>query len=257
MAAGMTQNKPQSKDQKWRISSKETGVDVEGQFTVDQININTIGGIYADITTVNQSHPITQWIRGQLETITLTSELWAKDRTDNIIEKFTNLLKLCQRDENLHRPPICIFSFGSALSIQCFLEHVSNVGYGPLRPDGTPQRIHFTLTVRSYVPSVVNPTDPSKPERQSRIRKAKTGETYESIAFDEYGDASLGEFLRRWSRYRPDLTEGDGVHILTVEYMARQGRVRPQTQILRTMTENQDLADYLFSARSSSLKAVG
>jgi hypothetical protein len=257
MSAFVTQNKPNAKNQKWRISSSEIGVDVEGQFTVDQIQINTVGGVYAEISTVNQSHPITQWIRGQQETITLTSELWANDSKDDIVSKFTNLLRLTRRDDKLCRAPICSFSFGQALSIQCFLEHVSNIGYGPLRPDGTPQRIHFTLTVRNYVPSVVNPTDPSKPESQSRIRQSKTGDTYESIAADEYGDAALGEWLRRWHRYRPDLTEGDGVHILTVEYMARQGRVRPQTKILKSMTENPDLASYLFAARSGSLKAVG
>jgi len=248
-------NKPRAKAQKWIISTTEGGLNITvvGQFTVDDLQLNTIGGVYADVTSVNMAHPISQWIRGQLETITLTSEFFAEHQDDEITSRFADLLRLTRRDEKLMRPPVCVFSFGTKLSMMCHLEHVANVAYGPLRPDGTPQRIRFTLTLRNYTPSVVNPTDPSKPEHQSRMRKVKTGDTYESISADEYGEAMNGEFLRRWSGYRPDLKEGDEVHILAADYIARQGRVRPRSAILYQMTVNPKVAVLLMAARAGSL----
>jgi len=249
-------NKPRAKAQKWVIESEEAGISVVGQFTVDDLQLNTVGGVYADITSVNQSHPITQWIRGQLETVTLNSEFFAEHKNDEVTTRFGDLLKLARRDDTWGRPPICMFSFGTKLSMMCFLEHVANIGFGPLRPDGTPQRIKFTLTLRNYTPNLQQPTDPSIPGHQSLWRVAKTGDTYESIARREYGDAMVGEFLRRWHSYRPNLVEGDKVHILTKSYVAQLGRVLPQSPILYHTTTNPKVAAIIFAARSSSLKLV-
>ena len=250
-----TQPKPRGQAQKWTIASveMEVPVSVTGQFTVDDMQLNAIGGVFTEITSVNQSHPITQWIRGQQETITLVSEFWAQHYKDSITQQFQDLLRLARRDEDLMRPPICMFSFGTKLSMQCFVEHVSNIAFGPLRPDGTPQRIRFTLTLRNYIPSLVAKTDPSNVSHQSRERYAKAGDTFESIAADEYGDALMGEYLRRWLGYHPDLAVGDKVHILTTDYIAQQGPVLPVSPILYAMMTNPKFAALLFSARSGSL----
>src|SRR5512135_2082540 len=212
-------NKPRYKAQKWTLESIEAGITVVGQFSVDELQLNTVGGVYSDITSVNQSHPVTQWIRGQLETVTLNSEFFAQHKDDEVTTRFGDLLKLTRRDDVFARPPVCIFSFGTKLKMQCFLEHVANIAFGPLRPDGTPQRIKFTLTLRNYTPNLQQPTDPATPPHQSLWRVAKTGDTYESIARREYGDALLGEFLRRQDTYRPALVEGDKVHTLTKGYI--------------------------------------
>jgi hypothetical protein len=247
-------NKPRSKPQMWVISSDEIQVTVTGQFPVDDLQLNTIGGNYAEITSVNQQNPISQWIRGQLETVTLTSEFFAQHSQEDVVDKFDHLLMLTRRDDYFFRPPTCVFTFGTKLSRQCQLEHVSNIAYGPLRPDGTPQRIRFTMTLRNYDPSVVQPTDPTNVVKQSRMRAAKTGDTYESIAADEYrGNAMAGEYLRRWLRYHPDLVEGDKVHILTQDYIAQQGPVYPQSPLLFAMTAYQKFSAALFDARSGSL----
>jgi hypothetical protein len=249
-------NKPRGQLQKWILDSREINVTVVGQFTVDDMQLNTVGGVYYDVTSVNQAHPITQWIRGQQETITFVSEFFAEHANDEVTTRFQNLLRLTRRDEDLGRVPVSMFSFGTKLSMSCFVEHVANIAFGPLRPDGTPQRVRFTVTLRSYTPSLVKPTDPTTVPHQSRLRESKTWDTYESIAADEYGDAIKGEFLRRWSGYRPDLTEGDKVHILTLEYVTKQGPIRPQAPILYETSTNPKLASLLFAARSGSLKAV-
>ena len=252
---GLPQPKPRNAAQQWIISSTEKEVDIKvvGQFPVEDMQLNAIGGVYTEVTSVNQSHPITQWIRGQQETITFVSEFFAQHWKDSITQPFQDLLRLTKRDETLMRPPICMFSFGTKLSMPCFAEHVSNISFGPLRPDGTPQRIRFTLTMRNYVPSVVAKTDPANVSHQSRERAAKEGDTFESIAADEYGDALMGEYLRRWLGYHPDLVVGDKVHILTTDYIAQQGPVRPVSPLLYTITTNARFASLLFSARNASL----
>jgi len=253
-----TEFKPNGINQLWSLSSPEASLSVTGQFPIEEIDLGSIGGTFADITSVNQAHPITQWVRGNLENITFEATLRAMDEDDEIGPAWETMQKFARRDSDLLRQPVCEFAYGSDIAMTCFVDSISNIRAGYLRPDGSLRDIKFTVTLRRYVPSVQRSTDPSEPESLSRFRYAKTGDSYESIAFDEYNQAIFGEILRRFHRYRPDLTEGDVVHVLPLNYVLKRRKIRPQASQLNTSNEltNTRLVD-LFEARDDALKVIG
>jgi hypothetical protein len=137
------------------------------------------------------------------------------------------------------------------------VENISNIRAGFLRPDGSLRDIKFTITLRKYVASVQQATDPSQPESLSRYRYVKTGDTYESIAKDEYNNAIYGEVLRRYHRYKPDLAENDDVHVLPLNYVVKRRKLVPQSVPLSDTDEATDRLNDLFVDRSDQLKVIG
>ena len=240
---------------KWTIKSRETGITVVGQFPADVISQGPISSVFGDITSVNQSQPITQWLRGNLDTMSFQSLLMSKDNDHDIKSKWDSLKKLARRDSNLKRLPVCIFTVGQHIALVCYLESISNIQL-KVRNSGKLNKVDFTLTLRRYTPNVQQPTDPNKPESLSRGRRSKQGESYESIAADEYGHAIYGDVLRRYHRYKPDLEEGDRVHVLPLLYVLRQKKLEPQAPILNNDAVSKTHRDDLFASRSTELRII-
>lgn len=251
--------KPTKEDQGWTLSTEESGarIFVRGQFAINELHMDGLGGLYADIFTVNMEHPITQWIHGNQQKITFDSMFWAPDFDTGITLKWENMVYLTQRDPVLRRPPVCVFTCGTEIAETVFVENITNVKIGTMKPDGTLQSVHFTLTLRKFVPSTSRPTDPSTPEPKSAIHQAKTGDTYESIARMAYNQPLYGEVLRREAGFHPDLKEGDRVHVLPVTYVMRQKRIEAQAWMLGVDTLVRDRLMELFTLRAKSMKVVG
>jgi hypothetical protein len=93
----------------------------------------------------------------------------------------------------LPRPPVLGFEWGSnrvLADLQVFLKTV-NAKYVLFKPDGTPVRASATITLEE-VPEEQprqNPTSGSRESRRSHLVNA--GDSLHSMAFREYGDASL------------------------------------------------------------------
>jgi hypothetical protein len=249
--------KPNRVEQEWLLDAEEIGIVVRGQFPINELHMDGLGGHYVDVYTTNMAHPITQWVHGNQQKITFESMFWAKDSVQSITQEWEWLIQLTQRDIQIKRPPVCLFMCGTEIKETVFVENVTNVKIGTMRPDGTLQSVHFTMTLRKYVPSTSRPTDPSMPEPKSAIHQVHTGDTYESIARDYYDQPLYGEALRRYHGFHPDLAEGDKVHVLPYTYVMRQKKLSSQSYMLGTEVPARDRLQTLFGLRSGSVKAVG
>jgi hypothetical protein len=200
--------------------------DIVGQFVPQSMN-KTVSGDIAQASSVNRDYPIIQWTSGELEVVTFQAKLWAKDSEDQTVEqRLVALEGLVRRASDLKRPPICAFSWGAVgtLNIECLVKSIGGVTYDEVREDGTLRGVSLSITLQRYEEVTLVATDPSKPQKFTRVRRAKKGDTYESIALWEFSDPELGILLRQLNPRRPgmslaDLTTNDKVHVFPEEYL--------------------------------------
>ena len=225
----------------WVLMDLDHKVDVVGQFVPEDVS----RGVSAELAvegSVGRDHPIVMWIRGEAEEVTFRARLWATDAEDFSVEdRLVALENLVRRSTELERPPICAFAWGisATLTMDCLVKSVGGVSYDEVRPDGSLRGVSLTITLIRYEEVSWEATDPSVPEHHTRIRRARRGDTYESIALDEYGDAQLGAILRQLNpRGDPgmplaDLRADDGVHVLPEDFLRRQP-MQPRFHAFRT-----------------------
>lgn len=243
-----------SKVKKWVLFDKENLEEIEGQF-IPQNMTRELSGNIAEVSSVNRQYPILQWVGGVNETYTFTARLWAKDSTDNTVgEKLQRLEKLVVRNRDLGRPPVCAFYWGDdpSLAADVLVQSLGGITYDEIMPPvkndrGVPisllRGVTLQITLRRFVEVDLKLTDPSEKERQTRIRRARKGDTYESIALDEYGDPSLGILLRQLNPRIPgmdvsDLTVLDPVHAFDESFLLTK-QIQPEFLALRSGSENE------------------
>jgi hypothetical protein len=86
-----------------------------------------------------------------------------------------------------------------------------------MRPDGTLRSAQFTLSLRRYEKFDLVLTDPNARQHDTFYRAVKQGDTWESLAKMRYGDALLGDLLRRLNPGAPFLKVGTTVKLLDPE----------------------------------------
>lgn len=223
----------------WTITDLDADEEIVGQFAPQSV-VKTLSANIARVESVNQDTPFAQWIAGEASDITFTARLWAKDSTDRTVQDRLNRLELlCRRDPALNRPPICAFSWGStdAVNKLCLIKSIGQT-FDEIREDGQLRGVTLQVTLEEFAPIEFKATDPTVPEHHTRIRRAKRGDTYESIALDEYGDPLLGVLLRQLNPRTPtmllaDLNPLDPVHVLPEEYL-RRFPIQPQFPAFRS-----------------------
>jgi hypothetical protein len=116
----------------------------------------------------------------------------------------------------LPRPPVLGFEWGSnriLADLHVFLKTV-NAKYVLFKPDGTPVRASATISLEEVPedPPRQNPTSGSRESRRSHLMNA--GDSLHSVAFHEYGDASLWRGIAAFNEIDDPLRVADGSRIL-------------------------------------------
>lgn len=176
---------------------------VTGQFPVVDDGITwSLNSTVAELGAHGQSHPLIQWIRGELETITLPVMFFSRHSDDDIEQRFKSLKKLRDWDRLLRRAPVCRFTFGSILGTLCIVRGLGDVKIYRLRTDGMARRIELTVTMSKYVPyKLIKSTD--KPKRDTLHHKVgRLDRSWEMLAIRAYGPefALWGDRLRKRNR---------------------------------------------------------
>lgn len=244
----------------WTIFDVDRQEPIVGQFVAQSVTKN-VGAIIARSSSYNAQYPILQWIAGELETISFTAKLWARDSTDfTVDERLERLEALVKRQADLKRPPVCSFSIGDvpSLASDCLVRSLGGITYDELRDDGTTRGVTLQITLERYEEFDVEATDPSTPESFTRIRRARAGDSYESIALDEYADPELGVLLRQLNPRisgmdHSDLRAKDPVHVFPESFL-RTLEVAPEFYAFKTGDERYAKAEEarreMFEARS-------
>lgn len=173
--------------------------------------VKSVAGSWSESSSMNREDPILQFTRGEQKVITFEAMLFAETSKDDIKTTLDKLEAAVQRDPQLKRPPIWIFTWGSVFQVQCIVASIGGVKYDALRPDGTLRAATCNITLKRYEFFDVERTDPNAPPRNTFYRVAQENDTWETLAARHYGDAQLGELLRRLNPSQPSPTVGSTV----------------------------------------------
>lgn len=230
----------------WVLEDLDHEEPIVGQFIAQNLTKNLSGNL-ARANSYNSQFPIIQWVSGELESISFSAKLWAKDSEDfTVDERLERLEELVRRNDDLSRPPVCAFSLGDvpSLSVDCLVRSLGGITYDEVRNDGTLRGVTLQITLERYREVEFQATDPTVPETFTRIRRAKQGDLYEDIALDEYGEPEFGILLRQLNPRVPGmelerLNAKDPVHIYPEEYLSTL-EIEPEFHAFKKGTDNEE-----------------
>lgn len=266
----------------WKIKILDgdaTDTEFKGQFVAERLE-ETLGSILGESSTVNKETPDFQWIRGEGETITFTSRLWASNSFLNIRQQVATFKSLIRRDPFLKRPPIIRFEVGRDLAFRCMVIGI-RFRYDEIRSDGSLRGAIVDISLQKL--SEFELEDDSGPTIASQIKAAAgiigsavglvsgvrslinvpggslhtigkipvaiQSETFESIAQKEYGDALRGDILRRVQPEKAILVPGDKVILIDRDEIT-QIVVTQQSVSLKNTARNLELRQLKLTARN-------
>lgn len=170
---------------------------VRGDFEAYGINRN-VSTSWIQHKSLGVQKPLLQFLSGNADKLSFTGRLYQYSALDNITEKFQTLVAWANRDPDLKRPPILLFSVGNgdaayfdgALSV---IDSITDIQYDSPTVLGQVRGITFTVNLLEYTEFSVE----NLPPHETRYAIAKTAEYMELLAEREYADPMLGDILRR------------------------------------------------------------
>jgi hypothetical protein len=179
----------------WTLINEDTSEVMQGQFPSDS-NSREVGSNWAQIQSLNRSNAILQFLNGKNETLSVSSRFYRRDFADGSPdEKINKLITWAKRDATKGRPPILLFALGDGKSVnmRVILESLSGITYSTPNYFGGVREVKFTMNFTEFVPFSLS----DKQVTDTRYHRAKDGEYYELIAWGEYGNALLGDVIRK------------------------------------------------------------
>lgn len=273
-----------SSNKAWTLTgddSKNFDLEFEGQFIPQNFKEGGGDASLGEASTINKEAPNFQFLNNSGEVVTFTSRFYATDSFKNIKQQIETLRSFKKRDPDLKRPPKFLFTYGTEIQFTCFVRKV-DFSYDELRSDGSIRGVIATITLQkleqtlqgteaaatslaaqikfaagivagaagifAQVKSKVNIPGGSL-HTIDRVREVKQGDTFERIAQQEYGDAILGDVLRRTQPAKADLKAGDTV-ILVDPQEINTIDVTPQSTPLKATQENNNLREEFLTLRN-------
>lgn len=268
----------------WELVPQDAafGTTIKGQFLAESLS-QSIGSNLGETTTVNKDKPNFQWLNGTAEVVTFRTRIYANDSFKNVQQQIQLLKSAARRNAELKRAPIFLFTAGTEIAFKCFVRGIE-IDYDELRSDGSQRGIQARLTLQ-----VIEEIDQGSAETSlasqikfaagvvaaaagianqlgrvvnipggslhtlDRTRKAKSGDTFESIAADEYGNALFGDILRRVQPEKVNLKPNDNVLLVEpTEIVTIQ--VTQQAIALQNTPENLALREEYLSLRNRTTR---
>lgn len=197
----------------WRIDTVEPSglkfknFSVTGQFPVNEEGIVwKLDQVVPEAATYGLPNPFVQWIRGELQTITIPVVLFSRHKNERVSDIFRQFMRLQTYIPELKRTPICHFAYADLVSMKCIVKGFGDVKIARPTVEGRVRQIQFTITLHKYRPYKRVEIDASKPVKLSRMQTAAGAlRMYEALSKKEYGAevAVYGVELRRLNRQYP------------------------------------------------------
>lgn len=219
-APGSTQRAGSQGDVWWKLETIEApglkfkNFSVTGQFPLNEEGITVrIGQVIPEASTFGVPYPFVQWVKGEVQSIQFDVFLFSRDKNEDIVAIFNDMLRLQEFVPELRRIPVCRFTFANAISVKCFVKGFGEAKFSRPKVDGTVRKIEFRMELVRYTPYEAKEVDTSKPPKFSRMQTA-SGESrmYEYLARREYGISRTlwGDKLRKLNRAYPFAVEDGG-----------------------------------------------
>ncbi len=257
-------------DVHWKITTLENkdstfqNFVLKGQFPVEDEGIGyTVNAVVPEAASAGIFHPFIQWVRGQLEVVTLPVLFYSRDTSENILYFFEQAKRLME-DMGYGRPPLCKFTYGNILSLKVLIRGFGEVKIARPKTDGSARKIDFTITMARYNPYDVSVAN-SSADLPGRFHESKmivvSGERrmYELIAKREYGpgNAIFGDRLRKRNRSEPFAVSDGGKAKVPSARVILPEYVQPEFHGFNVGNEaTAKMIQSKFSARNSRILVV-
>lgn len=143
---------------------------------------------YADQSIPGFSNPLTQFVSGDAETLTMDLFFDTSEEGTDVRDHLAPFEELLVVDGDLHAPPVCRFAWGSFVDFTCVLQKATRQ-FTMFLPDGMPVRARANVTFKRYVPPAFErEKTPRKSADKTTVWTVKEGDSLWSIAAAEYGD---------------------------------------------------------------------
>lgn len=233
---------------------------IYGQFSPQEFTGN-YGANVPEAGGFSRTHPLINWVGGNVETFTFQARLWSEHSKDQTArDKFEELKKFKQSLPPMNRPPLVHFFWGNAFpgGIPCFIESLGGVKFDEIRPDGTIRGLSLNISLKRYTPPRIV-RNVESPTEQTPVHTVKNGETYEMIAYRRWGDPMLGVVLRRMNprfpmeRWAPrgfaDLNTNEQIKLYDRGELTKE-RIKPASHIFDEDDQiSADIRRYYFEKR--------
>ena len=275
----------------WRLKMKDLDEqEFKGQFLAENLTEN-VGARISSSGTLNQDKTDNKYLGGSDETITFTTRIWASHSIKNVKKSVDLLKSFTKWHPQLKRSPIFTFNAGTEVQALVFVKSVGGIVYDRPRSDGSIRGATFSvqLTVIEDIESKANSMSIAALVKsglgivsaaqgllsgglgafgkinipggslhtKGKEIIVKQGETFEHIAQKHYGDAHVGDILRRAHYNKPlneiksSLETGDVVDLIADDEIFGIA-VTPQSIAFKNNKENIDNIKNQFELRGSS-----
>jgi len=194
----------------WWLKNLDSGEKLEGQY--EAVNpTEEIGNTYAELWTLNRQHAIHQFVHGNTDQVQFDGRFF---RTSELLDMGTDpqadldkLKSWARYDDKLKRPPILMFWIGDAHLFygKCFIEQIGSINYGSPTSSGKLRDVSFSVSLKRWVPYVLEEEE----QGETRYHHAKRRDYYEALTQREYGNALMGDVIRKRQPNLPTIQVGD------------------------------------------------
>lgn len=239
----------------WNLFNWDTLEEIRGQFHAEEL-AGEVASAYSEKFSLNRQHAITQFLHGEVETLSFRARLYAATAAEEAQTEFDKIKSWARRDESLGRPPVLEFWAGDGLYayfVRCILQSVSGIAYDRPTFFGGLRHVTFTLNLREYKDYSIEATPPG----DTRYHRARLGDYYEMLTYREYGDPMLGDVIRKIHPTKPNVQVGDTIKLPSAKKLrtskTTQTSIPLETGFGRKATPQRDLRVYMFAKRNRSL----
>lgn len=184
---------------KWQLVRMDLpviGDTICGQYQAQGYSEN-VASRWGTLTLPGRVAPIQRFSHGEARTAQFEARVYAETQADDVQAWIDHLKSSVEPDAYLGRPPRWRWVCGRT-SYPCVVLSLGGISYDEHWPDGRVKGAAFTIAIaRDDYELGLEPTDPTKPPRLSSSKPVSRGATYESMARERYGEASVGVFLRQ------------------------------------------------------------
>lgn len=216
----------------WNLFNLDTGAWIKGQFHPEDATMD-ISTMWSEKFGLNREHPIVQFLHGEVETFAFRSRYVATTSAENLEDELDNLKGFARYDETLGRPPILEFWFGNGTFATfrnpCRLTGLTGINYHRPTFLGGLRHVDFSVNLREIKEFTLEGLTVGN----TRFHRAKEADYYEGLAEREYGNALLGDAVRKIHPELPNIQVGDTIELPTASKLRK-------TKITQTSIPLQD-----------------
>lgn len=204
----------------WNLFNTDTFELLQGQFHPEDMTME-VGSAYNEKFSLNRQHAITQFLHGEVETISFRSRFVATTAIEDLEDHLATVKSFARRDDSLERPPVLEFWVGNGsfnlFNNQAILQSLSGITYHRPTFLGGLRHVEFTVNLREYKEAKVKDLAIGN----TRFHRAKFADYYEALAEREYGNPQFGDVIRKLHPDKPNIQTGNVIELPTQSKLRR------------------------------------